>query len=1021
MLIAPIKYSLHKLLQILLPLLMLSSGLYGQSFILSKYNSKDGLAHDNVRDITVDSSGFMWLATWDGLSRYDGTDFINYYHNPGDSTSISYFSVDRVVIDAEDNLWLVTDDAKLSIMNRADETFHVINNIGNHRISGLINLSSDPDGFLYFALADEVLKYNPRDGRHISYRYSGKLKDGASPQYSTYDIIFDGPDHIWLGGINMIELQLVTDGDGDSGTAIIQSVNRVERGRGRVGSFFDETGAGRITHDRSGNTWLAARTGLFLYDSEQKLFREYSGNTSEIRFADSLPLMFYDQHSGLNIRLPQNDTLIRIPQSECGLPVNIFYYDQNLFWVSYHSLGGTPSGICKVVISPYEFRLINPFPVRNSELTVFGITEDIKGNLWVAARDRDYLIRITPGGTAEQINILSDSELKEVWHPRAFLSDSNGIWIGYFYNELLYYNLSTGNVTRHYPGRMIHTMAFDEDGKILIGDRGIVRYDPEKRKIDRLLAADDSMSIFTFCRIENILWVGCGHQFLIRYDLKDNSYRYIKVAKGLSNIEAICPGEGGELWLAFLGGGVCLYNPVTGSTTFYTTSSGLSNNTIYGILKDRDNNMWVSTNNGISVINPSSGQIRSFGPNDGLSIHEFNSDAAYVTRDGMFNFGGVGGIARFSPEQVLSAHSVEKMNRILITGIEVSAAKRILRVPVYKADTIVLNKGEDNFHISFVVPDYRYPENIRYRYRLGGEPENWYLKTHKDRNINYSNLKPGTYNLEIQATGLNGSWTNPKKLVIIVKPYFYQTKFFIIAAPSAVLLLIFLVAYILFMQYRTREKHKRETLRHQALRAQMNPHFIFNALNSINYFISRNDSLSANRFISDFSKLIRTTLANMNEEFVRLGTELESVEEYLKIEHLRFGDRFDYVISVDPVIVPDTVNVSPGLVQPFVENAIWHGIMGLEGRKGIIRLLFSMRDTTLTCTVEDDGIGRKRSEALKDTSNNKKSRGIALAFERMKLINSIQSTAFRIRITDLYPERKDTGTRVEIEMPVQKS
>jgi len=235
-----------------------------------------------------------------------------------------------------------------------------------------------------------------------------------------------------------------------------------------------------------------------------------------------------------------------------------------------------------------------------------------------------------------------------------------------------------------------------------------------------------------------------------------------------------------------------------------------------------------------------------------------------------------------------------------------------------------------------------------------------------------------------------------------------------------VLLLLFMAIVAVFINYRNREIQKREVLRHQALRGQMNPHFIFNALNSINYFISRNDRLSANRYISDFSKLIRTTLSNMNEEFVKLSIELGSLEEYLKIEHLRFGDRFDYVISIDPQITAETVNVSPGLVQPFIENAIWHGIMGLDERKGMIRVIFSLKEKTIVCTVEDDGIGRKRSEAMKDVNNTKKSRGIELAMERMRIINNIHLTGYQIRITDLYPERKDTGTRVEIEIPVQK-
>ncbi|MDZ7635310.1 MAG: histidine kinase [Bacteroidales bacterium] len=239
-------------------------------------------------------------------------------------------------------------------------------------------------------------------------------------------------------------------------------------------------------------------------------------------------------------------------------------------------------------------------------------------------------------------------------------------------------------------------------------------------------------------------------------------------------------------------------------------------------------------------------------------------------------------------------------SRIIIKEIEVSAIKRILDRPVYKADTIKLRKGDDNFHISFVVPEYRHPEKIRYRYRLESGSGNWYYTDHSDRNINFSNLQPGWHNLEIQATDAGGSWGLSKKLAIHINPYFYQTLLFRIASPLFLILLTGIIIWAALKQMRDRERQKRDTLHHQALRGQMNPHFIFNSLNSINYFISKNDTLSANRYIADFSKLIRTVLNNMNEEYVRLSVELGSLEDYLKIEYLRFGNKFDYIFEVRP-------------------------------------------------------------------------------------------------------------------------
>jgi LytS/YehU family sensor histidine kinase len=198
----------------------------------------------------------------------------------------------------------------------------------------------------------------------------------------------------------------------------------------------------------------------------------------------------------------------------------------------------------------------------------------------------------------------------------------------------------------------------------------------------------------------------------------------------------------------------------------------------------------------------------------------------------------------------------------------------------------------------------------------------------------------------------------------------------------------------------------------------MNPHFIFNSLNSINYFISRNDKLSANRYISDFSKLIRSILYNMDHDFITIGKEIESLRDYLKIEYLRFGDKFDYEIFVDPEIETEKYRVSSGLIQPFIENAIWHGLRGLEGRKGKITLKFAREVSKTVCIVEDDGIGRKKSQEMKSVNQEKESRGISIVNERLKIINKLLKGSYQVSISDLYPDRIETGTKIKIDLPI---
>jgi len=991
----------------------------GQSYVLTQYNSKNGIGHDNVRKIVADSSGFIWMATWDGLTRYDGTDFVNYSHDPADSTTIPYFSVTSVVIDALDQLWVLTDNGVLCLFDRAREEFRLVRSLGSHSLNDLVSFTAGSDGYLWFLLRKELLRYNPATGETYPYRWSVNMLEIARFAFNQFSIVCDGRDHFWLTGPIVIEVGLKDDQERKQGVAEIISVNTVERLPGRTDLFFGVVGTSRFTRDDKGKLWMAATTGLFRYDPERKVFSEYGEAISDLRFADTIPVVFYRHGTGISIWFPGNERIITLPITAGEMPTELFFYGSSMLWYSHQRVGGTPAGVAKAVFTPYDFRHINPLPQENSDLNVFGIITDREGGLWLATRDRNYLIRIGANGIAERINILGEEELKELWHPRSFLRDSNGLWVGYYWEKLIHYNLTTGLIEEHNPGKTVHTICYDSDGKILIADQGVIRYDPGPRKTERLYSAGDTLNIFTFHLQDSILWAGCSHSYLMKFNMISHKPEFIKLTGGITNVEDICVSEDGFLWIATLGSGVCRFDPVTGDKSFYTTASGLTNNTTYSVMPDQRGNIWVSTNSGISVINPASGLIRSLGENDGLMIHEFNSDASWITDDGKFLLGGVGGAVEFDPEQILMEHPGGIKSSIIIKEFEVSAIKRIIDRPVYKADTIMLRKGDDNFHISFVVPEYRHPEKIRYRYRLESGSENWYYTDHSDRNINFSNLKPGWHNLEIRATDAGGSWGLSKKLAIHINPYFYQTLLFRIALPLFLIMLTVITIWGALRHMRVRERQKRDTLRHQALRGQMNPHFIFNSLNSINYFISKNDTLSANRYIADFSKLIRTVLNNMNEEFIRLSVELGSLEDYLKIEYLRFGNKFDYSLEVDPEVVAESIMVSPGIVQPFIENAIWHGVMGLDNRKGMIRVSMKMNANHLVCTVEDDGVGRARSEAMKDSNLAKKSKGIALAMERLRIINNLQATNYRIVLSDLHPDRVETGTRVEIDMPVK--
>ena len=191
----------------------------------------------------------------------------------------------------------------------------------------------------------------------------------------------------------------------------------------------------------------------------------------------------------------------------------------------------------------------------------------------------------------------------------------------------------------------------------------------------------------------------------------------------------------------------------------------------------------------------------------------------------------------------------------------------------------------------------------------------------------------------------------------------------------------------------------------------MNPHFIFNALNSVNNFIAKSDERSANRYLSDFSTLMRAVLENSDEDFIPLSKELELLELYTKLEHSRFSDKFDYAIIVDEDIDIDAFQIPPMLLQPYIENAIWHGLRYRED-KGFLKIELKQKDKfALEISITDNGIGRKNSAALKTQNQKKqKSKGMGNIKKRIEILNDMYKDKVDVFISDL--ETNGTGTKV---------
>lgn len=234
--------------------------------------------------------------------------------------------------------------------------------------------------------------------------------------------------------------------------------------------------------------------------------------------------------------------------------------------------------------------------------------------------------------------------------------------------------------------------------------------------------------------------------------------------------------------------------------------------------------------------------------------------------------------------------------------------------------------------------------------------------------------------------------------------------FFLIGAIFLMLILFILIIKAL---YAIKKKNKKIAL--QSLRREMNPHFIFNSLNSVNQFISQNKELEANKYLTNYSQLMRNMMINSNNDFVTLSNEMEQLQKYLDLEHLRFQDKFDYKISIDESLDTDAVFVPNMIIQPHLENAIWHGLR-YKKEKGLLQLNVKSVKNGIVITVDDDGIGLTQSNELK-TENQKvhESRGVNNTMERIALLRELYQKDIQFDIKE--KEKPQTGTIVTIEFP----
>src|SRR5439155_934059 len=288
---------------------------------------------------------------------------------------------------------------------------------------------------------------------------------------------------------------------------------------------------------------------------------------------------------------------------------------------------------------------------------------------------------------------------------------------------------------------------------------------------------------------------------------------------------------------------------------------------------------------------------------------------------------------------------------------------------------IVLNYTQNSFWVFYDVNDFAERSDIQFAWRVDGYTAGWvesFGVTNDDLNfIPFQNVKPGKYLLQLKVKIRKEEWRNQiAEMEIIIKPPFWQTWWFWIIVISGLGLV---VGFILWWRIKAVKRKERQRFAHEkqlleleakALRSQMNPHFIFNCMNSIKSLIQQDEKEKSVAYLTTFSKLIRTLFNNADKKEISLHDEIETCKLYLQLEAIRFNSSFSYTVKVDENIDLKSVRVPALIIQPFIENAIWHGIVP-KGANGYIYLSVRKKDDSIEIVIDDNGIGREASKQNK--------------------------------------------------------
>lgn len=942
---------------LILPCQVLSEGESEWRNEVIPFTSREGLPTSSIFRVIEDDRGYIWLASNHGAVRYDGYNFHTFTTKDGltDNTVLSLFK------DRQNRIWFVTLNRELCYFQN-DHIEHF--SLGHTQDSLLKRLPiqslwEDLDGTLWIAnerelfrvRENEVIPMNwyddPRrnEGNYVLYR-SGNRWAGLA-----YGTSFE--NRLLYHDSTFLALRLQRPrGAGLTTSGIVHGQGVIAVGNTLIqldttGRFSLHKSPGKeivgLNVDRNGHLWVLTDRGAFRYRS---------GNVTT-----SLPEPF----------LPRR-IITGILIDRAG---NYWFSDRD------NGLFLLP-GIAFKILRP------NSDPNENS----FTSIKTDNGAVWFSDR-RGSVYRLDSAYRPHRMVNGWDVHTNYAESLDFLLDGRTSIWTGQQLKSVVPTGKDSYRITR-LPAGGVKALLRLHDGTVAAGT-------PTGFRILRGSELIFNSNTLPFIQRtdalhqdrEGRLWLGTATG-LYSYDGK-NFINHGEQNPLLRNrIVAISQCEDRTIILGTRGSGGLIVRG--NSVEQINAADGLASDIIRSVYAENDSTIWLGTNKGLSRLHLRKDRNGKYAilnntTREGLPSNGIN---AITKHDGYLWLATDDGICRFHPDS-------SGINRVPLP-IEITSV-RVNNRPVRLGKHYALDYDQNNIAIGFVGIGFRTLGEITYRYRLLGYGNDTLWQETTDRSEQYLQLPPGDYTFQVMAVNEHGVWNPvPATVTIHITPHITQTTWFKVAVVLLILTLIGTVVYRLFESQKRRHgiNAQIQELRQKLLSANMNPHFIFNALSSIQDYINQHNLYEANRFLAQFSRLIRLNMEISQKSFVPLEEEIERLQLYLSLEKLRFGNRLDYRIHVDERIDTDEILIPTLLIQPYLENAIWHGILPLQ-REGVVEIEVAQRDASAyQITIRDNGVGLGYQGARSPSSHT--SMSMKLNRERLELLARSLNRPFTISV-----------------------